>query len=504
MGVSAEDVGADYPLGDTGGSARMTWSASEVRSKIAGRTNAVLEQARSQAELTPEELRALANCLRNLADEAVGQAALQGARADQVSAALPVVTSAATTSATTSTAVATSSGGGTAADVYESLPALFSQGIIGLEATSDVRLLNAGHVVHLWKNGGRFGKRQDQPETAFLTKRPRHIVAISYGWLAQAQPDGEGWHLSIIGPVLDLFVRNLIEAGEADDAGDVGFFLDFSCLWQKPRTKEQDVGFGRALSRMHYIYGHRLVFLWAQTKMPPNIERNYWTRGWCFFELLVAGLIKQNRSLGSWSAEMRKSAGMNKVFLNVRLLDLAKLEPTAEEIRLGLRGANAAVRPEQISEFYDVVKACSEKIRRPPLSPAKFAAELSNRVFTNGKSDHDAVIEQYERTLEEVLGSVTILDFAQVGWGDADVEALADILPRCTRLRSINLQYNSKATSKGVGALVLKLPPSVTEVDLTQLRIDFVVPGKERDGKGRPNRYCKTREEVQKLREFFL
>ena len=66
---------------------------------------------------------------------------------------------------------------------------------------------------------------------------------------------------------------------------------DFSSLYQPPRSEAQEQSFRRGLSTMNYLYCHQLVYLWAQTKMPPGTaaERDYWARGWVGARRLNAG-----------------------------------------------------------------------------------------------------------------------------------------------------------------------------------------------------------------------
>ena len=189
---------------------------------------------------------------------------------------------------------------------YDELDALFTQGMVGLDDSADIRLIDAVHVIQVAKAGGRFQKRQDLPASAFLTKKPAYTIFVSYGWLDKAHPDPDGWHLGILGPLLDLFVRSAA-AANGGAAVPVGFFIDFCCLWQAPRSEAQGASFGRALRNINYLYANRKTYVWAQTKMPPGTARDYWARGWTFFELVVAGIVKDNSGIQyrkkSWSRD---------------------------------------------------------------------------------------------------------------------------------------------------------------------------------------------------------
>ena len=51
--------------------------------------------------------------------------------------------------------------------------------------------------------------------------------------------------------------------------------------------------------------------------------------------------------------------------------------------------------------------------------------------------------------------------------------------------------------------MVASLPTSVTHLDMDRSRATFLVPGKEKNGDGSPNRNPCTREEVDACRRFY-
>ena len=67
---------------------------------------------------------------------------------------------------------------------------------------------------------------------------------------------------------------------------DFGIFIDFSSIWQKERTSEQDASFGRALSSMDLLYAHQETVVWRLTRLLDGYEdvKPYDARGWPFFE----------------------------------------------------------------------------------------------------------------------------------------------------------------------------------------------------------------------------
>ena len=466
------------------------------------------------ALLSPEQWDRVVAARRAVEEKAAAeQAAAAKAAAERAAAAKPAAEQAAAAKAvaepTAPAALAPTpaAAGSLPPEVYDEVEPLFTHRVVGIDANADIRLLTSGYVIELWKSSGRFAKRQDLPEKAFLPRPSRHVVAISYGWLEKGDPDPDGWHLGILGPLLDLFVRNLIQVGQAATADDVGFFIDFCCLWQAPREGARKASFDRGLRLTNYVYANRFVFVWAQTKMPPGIARDYWSRGWTYFELVVGSLVKMHVGLSAYTPSewevKQDDSYTRKAFMDARLLDLAKLEPSEEDVRMGRRGANSAIKVAELPRFHEVARVCSGGVRKPPLAPAAFTAELERRQFTNGRTDHDAVLELYQRTLDEVLASVTELQFVEAGWQDAQFQQLAEVLPRATRLRTLQLYNNGYVTDKGAAALVASLPASVTNLDMDRTRATFVVPGKEKGKKGAPNRHPRTREEVDACRRFY-
>jgi len=393
---------------------------------------------------------------------------------------------------------------------YDSLDALLDKRIVELKADADIRLLHAGHVIELWRAGGRFERRQALPESAFLAKRPTFVIVLSYGWLSKEAPDPDGWHLAIVGPLLELFVRSAVEAGKLTSADEVGFFIDFGCLWQAPRDEAQKASFGRGLRCANYLYANRRTHVWAQTKMPVGTVRDYHARGWTFFELIVSSIVKDTDTIharpSGWdrmvAADANRSFWGLAAFLDVRVLDLSKLEPTEREIKLGLKSNASIIDPSREPDFHRIAFACSIGVVRAPLSLDAFGDELGKREFTNGKSDHDAVVELYSRTIDEVMSAVTELTYAHCNWRDADAVQLAAVLPRCTKLRTLWL-YGNPFGDEGAAAVIKSLPPGVARLNLNITRASCDLPREmlsAKDGGGAKNANSPKR--LQFMREW--
>ena len=240
-------------------------------------------------------------------------------------------------------------------------------------------------------------------------------------WITAEHPDPEGFHLRTIAALLDAY--NKYYKGTTINA----VFLDFCSLEQAPRSEEAEERFRRGLKAINLIYAHQVSYVLCLTVMPPGTVRGYDARGWCFFERLVAGALKRAQAL----------------------LDVGKLQ----------------VAPDAVTDFHHEVERVCDVGRRPPLTPAAFEAELRERQFTNGSTDHALVARLYGEFVEEALGAATRLVFASLGWGDAQAEELAAVLPLCGRVRELNL-LNNDIGDRGAAALARSLPAGLEVLDL--------------------------------------
>ena len=83
---------------------------------------------------------------------------------------------------------------------------------------------------------------------------------------------------------------------------------------------------------------------------------------------------------------------------------------------------------------------------RPPLSePLAFFGghAYGAKTYTNGADRDRIVAPKFRDTTFELLGGVKKLDFADLKWGDAGVQALAVVLPLCAQLTMLKLGGNA-------------------------------------------------------------
>ena len=202
----------------------------------------------------------------------------------------------------------------------------------------DILLLRAEYLVELWQDEGRLKRRQDLPQSAFYTESLaiRTVIVISYPWLHRDHPDPDGWHLGILGRLLELFCSNF---------GAAAVFLDYCSLYQPgrdesgnyvPRSAWEEQRFRESLNHLQVLYAHQQTWVWVTRRrsraqlatlvvhgtpslsrlfrsprdpvrrgraqclksMPPDFEGlAYDERGWTTFEAAISSWIKPSSKL---------------------------------------------------------------------------------------------------------------------------------------------------------------------------------------------------------------
>ena len=148
------------------------------------------------------------------------------------------------------------------------------------------------------------------------------------------------------------------------------------------------------------------------TSFPPDYEdatkytrsgncEVYRNRGWCFCESSWAQLVKNSQIV--W--------------------DLGKLE--------------------EMRNRFETDTLSSTRI--PPVLPDNFKEQLERKGFTNGSTDRPLVAGLYKDAFEQRFAKAEELDFQELGWGDTEVQALAEVLGSgmVPRLRSLVLGCHS-------------------------------------------------------------
>jgi hypothetical protein len=145
---------------------------------------------------------------------------------------------------------------------------------------------------------------------------------ISHRWLSPNQPDPNGVQMSLL--------RENIQP-------DSYYWIDYSCLPQKPRTTEEETLFRESLKWLPTLFfGIDVIVLRCH-------DDGYFNRAWCFFELFAAHVlgkkieyILEKKALDNFVAERQV---LEKTLLNMDLPDnLGTAEPMyLESIRLNVQ-----------------------------------------------------------------------------------------------------------------------------------------------------------------------
>ncbi|MDC0525770.1 hypothetical protein OAO87_02130, partial [bacterium] len=278
-----------------------------------------------------------------------------------------------------------------------------------------IRLVDARYLIALARDGGRLGRRQDLPESAFVpletlrrlkigSSNSLRIIVVSHAWLTPWHPDPHGNNLRLLAIALRMMVDDRHDGADApDELQTYAVMIDFCSAHQKgkcgeARTTQEHALFTRALHGMGDWYSHQDTTVIKLTKLPEGYPigfdfpdgmvantADYAGRGWCFEEASVAGLIK--------------SSG--------KVLDLGQYYKASnlEELKLECKAGRA-----------------------PPLTPAEFDRQLETKSFTSKKADLAQVQALYLHAYESRLGRVTELWLRELGWADAECEQLISVI----------------------------------------------------------------------------
>jgi len=279
-------------------------------------------------------------------------------------------------------------------------------------------LIDAQFLIALAEAGGVVPRWQDLPHEAAIGpneawrlrcwdrmfKLP--VLVLSYPWLDAIHPDREGEQLRRLLPIFKAMVA---EAKKYGEHATVGVLQDYVCLPQRPyRSAEEEARFKLGLRSMNawYTHPHTIVLL-VTTPLPTgaeytNRDRPYHSRGWCFVEQRLSGLVKYDDCM--WDLSAHDGSEMD-------------FEGLQRKLKAG---------------------------RLPPLSPDHVARELregveSGAVAFTSASDVDVVIELYTKGFVAAIddhaynsgsdrSATGSLFYTNLGWGDEEAPAIAEAL----------------------------------------------------------------------------
>jgi len=278
------------------------------------------------------------------------------------------------------------------------------------ELLDDCTLIDAQYLVKLADEGGILPRWQELPDVARITRanvwRLRcaagtyflPVMVLSYCWLDATHPDVLGETLRLVKPVLKAMVGQVVES--AGKHATVGVMWDFVSLPQRPRTNTEDERFGRGLRRINEWYRHPYLYVLALTQALPTGKeytntRLYSERGWCFFELSVSSLAKDDKGL----------------------LDFSKFNGDCTS--------------------FDALAWDMKARRPPPMSPDDFATQMregiaSGRLAFTAKADAEFVIDQYRKGFIAAYEGHTRIQkngpwihMTNIGWGPDEGHTIA-------------------------------------------------------------------------------
>lgn len=252
------------------------------------------------------------------------------------------------------------------------------------------------------------------------------ILFFSYPWLARHHPDPTGELFARVRPLLEAAIVYCDEEAGGPTAS-FGVFVDFMALPQRgytsgfdvevdDRTPEQRARFGRGLSNVAIWYAAKFTYtICLDGELPASAVNTapYSKRGWCIFERRLASLVKNCNNL-------------------LQLSRWRMLPP--------LPGATYSPQ-----SWFDIIAETAVK-RPPPMAPDAFEALMLDGVaaeaecagsgirFTNGKDLLAVCVPQYKQSFLTLLGEAHTLDFASLGWTDADMVEVPSHGPRARRL----------------------------------------------------------------------
>lgn len=221
------------------------------------------------------------------------------------------------------------------------------------------------------------------------------LIAVSHCWRTKEHPDPEG--------ATTLWLQTELNRRELDryDFEEVGLFIDWCSLWQWPRTPAQQASFDRALRNLNTWYAHQLTMVWCITDAQVrhgDRTLGYNDKGWTTFERELALMAKRSK--------------------------------------LQIKGL---------------------KSRKPPAEPLAFFANhrYGDKIYTNGADRDKIVAPKFQKAAQDVLSSVTDLNYFGEPWDDASAARFGLIAPLCVSLRSLDLRYVG-LTAVGLKAAILE------------------------------------------------
>lgn len=249
---------------------------------------------------------------------------------------------------------------------------------------------------------------------------PLPIIAISHCWRSKDHPDPNG-------ETCKRVVNALNEYWPKFGVRDMGIFIDWSSLYQNPRTPPPQTSFKSALRSMSLWFGHSQTTVWLVTDKQNAAATSFWDRGWTTFEYCLAHLIKpaNTSQYSRWP----------------QVLDLGN-------------PSEPKVLPHKYHPHQERFSPQALLYRPAPPDPLAFyeGHSFGHQLYTNGADRDEVVAPQFCRAVLDILAGARTLNFSGHYWGDEEAKSLARVLPLCYNLKTLQLSGN-RITSRGFEAL---------------------------------------------------
>ena len=182
------------------------------------------------------------------------------------------------------------------------------------------------------------------------------------------------------------------------------------------RTPAEEEHFRRGLNGLAPLFTHQYTFVLQVSRFPDEYPAGY--------ELPDGANVAAYADRGWCSTEAAWAIMTKKAFL---CCDLGQLAGCSHQC-----------------DYSEILRRCAYQSRPTPKTPEQFVAELSQKVFTNGKEDHPLVGRLYNETFFATFARAEKLVYRAVSWGDEEVRQLMLIAATraLTKLRALDLNTN--------------------------------------------------------------
>jgi hypothetical protein len=397
-------------------------------------------------------------------------------------------------------AVDTNSLSGHEGQKYDSLDSVWE----ALE-DGDTQLIKGSWLRLLADKDGVLPRRQELPAEAawepvelqrLVEQRRVQIVAVSYCWLTAEHPDPKGSQLKTVANVID---QRLDEVTIPLD--DLAVFIDWGSLYQSSRTDEEEEAYRRGFKAVNLWYAHAQIMAWLLTVVPEGVTP-FASRGWPTFERAVSVMLTESSKLLDLG---KLNDTCTRWFQTCKICTMQRqppLVPDAFDVLLktkqfALETDRPAVERKYAQTFHEVMASAKflefQALGWDPTQVACFAEAFpycrsltkltltENEVGTARKAaccdsgeQNEAVIDvekedkEAVQIPEPVAARALAMHLPKVNKlrqilcrgcniGDEDMVILAQALPRCMALVTLNLQDN-KIGARGTVALAKVLP----------------------------------------------